>query len=339
MTDSSTERDVGGETPVRIHLVQVYVGPLPSYYPLFLSSCRFSPDVRFSIVSDREPPPHVPSNVTWVRWTLDEIRARLGQAVGTEVALEDGYKLCDFKPTFGRAFPDLIGDADYWGYIDPDVIVGDISGALAPALADRPDVLSTREDAWLTGALCLYRNTETVNALFLRAPSVPDVYRTPRCVRFAELCGRWRVAPGSLDDLVANGQQASMTDVVVDAAAEGVIRFRSVRGIAEPKTVGDGGEPFTIRVRDGVMRGDSERSFALVHLLFAKGDPWFRMPGWARVPDSFDVTERGVYAVGDRAGWVLSEPGRLLRGVLRSSRQTAERVVRGVRRRARPPEP
>ena len=321
----------------RIHLIQVYLGRLPSYYPLFLSSCRFSPDVQFSIVSDQPAPPAIPPNVRWVQTALTELRERLGEAVGVEVALHNGYKLCDYKPTFGAAFSDLIEGADYWGYVDPDVIVGDVAGALAPALAARPDVLATKDVFWLTGALCLYRNTEVVNSLFHRAPSVPTLYQNSTCVRFAEVCGRWTTPPGSPEVLSGAGHCVSMTDVVVEAAAKGDISFSSVRKISEPKTVGDGGNPFVIRVRNGTM-SDGKGSLALCHLVFAKSDPWYLVPSWDQVPDSFDITERGIYAVGDAAGWLLSEPRRLLMGAFKSAHHVAARGLSGVRRRVTPVE-
>lgn len=69
------------------------------------------------------------------------------------------YKICDFKPTFGHVFSDYLYDYDYWGYIDPDAIVGNLDSYLSAENLENHDVISggEKQSDWISGALSQYR--------------------------------------------------------------------------------------------------------------------------------------------------------------------------------------
>ena len=102
-------------------------GDYPWYLPYFLHSCRYNPDIDFLIFTDNQTSlTHLPHNVRLIPYSLEQFKTDAAKALGFEVAIEFGYKLCDFKPAYGFIFSDYIKKYDFWGYCDIDVIFGNI---------------------------------------------------------------------------------------------------------------------------------------------------------------------------------------------------------------------
>ena len=56
-----------------------------------------------------------------------------------DISLERPYKLCDFKPTYGYVFYDLIKDYKFWGHCDTDIIWGRIDNFITSDAMDKYD--------------------------------------------------------------------------------------------------------------------------------------------------------------------------------------------------------
>jgi hypothetical protein len=151
-------------------IISCWMGPLPPYLSLFLGSCRAHPTVSFLIPSDQPAPPRLPPNVRWLPLTLDDFNARASAALGTPVRVADGYKLCDFKPTLGVVFADEVGEADFWGYCDLDLVWGDLRAFLTETFLADSDLSSFRGPWWLSGALALSRTASAATRLYERIP-------------------------------------------------------------------------------------------------------------------------------------------------------------------------
>lgn len=103
------------------------MGEFPWYFPYFLHSCKFNPNINFVILTDNKSiPQNTPSNVRFLNYSLERFKADASKALGFNVAVNRGYKFCDFKPTYGYIFSDLIAGYDFWGHCDIDIIFGDI---------------------------------------------------------------------------------------------------------------------------------------------------------------------------------------------------------------------
>ena len=135
----------------QIVFIIVYIGEYPWFFPYFIHSCRYNPTIDFLIFTDNNDPNlELPSNVKLVSYSIDQFKADAAKALGFDVAVESGYKLCDFKPAYGYIFADYIKDYDFWGYCDVDVIFGNIRSFMTDELLDEYDIISARHD-YLTG--------------------------------------------------------------------------------------------------------------------------------------------------------------------------------------------
>lgn len=119
----------------------------------------------------------LPSNVRHVPLTLAQLLARLRATVGvrlTTLSASGTYgsgvssaKTNDFKPMFGVAFAELLRPYAWWGYLQEDLLVGDLRAFATEALLASADVLCPYLPPLnASGVLMLYRNTPRVNLIW-----------------------------------------------------------------------------------------------------------------------------------------------------------------------------
>jgi len=161
-------------------------GDYPWYFPYFIHSCRYNPTIDFLIFTDNQTPlKHLPPNVRLIPYLLKQFNTDATKALGFEVAVESGYKLCDFKPAYGYIFSDYIKEYDFWGYCDIDVIFGNIRAFMTDELLNEYDIISARHD-YLTGCFALYRNNQFMRELFKQSKDYQKVFTESRNFFFDE---------------------------------------------------------------------------------------------------------------------------------------------------------
>lgn len=144
--------------------------------PAFLVSCRANADVQWIIYGDVDPPPGVPSNVTFRRMAMQQLNDRCSRLLGTTTDIKR-RKLCDLKVTYGVLFADDLAPFDFWGCSDLDVVWGEIRRFATETRLRAHDIFSSRKEK-LSGHCTFYRNTPDVNRLFERIPDVRALLST-----------------------------------------------------------------------------------------------------------------------------------------------------------------
>lgn len=140
-----------------------YFGKLPKEQTqLWLKTCAKNPSVDWIIMTDDKTDYLYPSNVKIIYTTIKKLRKRIQEKFDFKISLESGYKMCDFRPTYGYVFEDLLKGYDYWGHCDlSDSIFGNIEKCLGGILDKGFDKIG------FLGNLTLYKNTNEVNKRFL----------------------------------------------------------------------------------------------------------------------------------------------------------------------------
>lgn len=149
-----------------------YFGQWPEYFQTWLNSCRYNRGITFYMVSDIPVDTYlVPDNVRVIPLSFIEVRQRVQTALPElNISLERPYKLCDYKPAYGRIFADLFEGHDYWGYYDIDTVWGDIEKFI-PDNADKHLI-----KIFPCGHLSFIKNISPYNSIF---EMVDDVEGTP----------------------------------------------------------------------------------------------------------------------------------------------------------------
>lgn len=88
------------------------------------------------------------------------------------IALPSPYKLCDFRPIYGKLFQQYINGADFWGFGDIDLIYGDIRQFITENVLQNYDLIS----GW--GHLTLVRNNDYWNNFYkIKQKDVPIIQK------------------------------------------------------------------------------------------------------------------------------------------------------------------
>lgn len=153
-------------------LILPYFGSFNNYFQLFLNSFWENNSFELLIFTDSNQKYEYPNNVKVIPYSLSMVKEKLETVLGFKVCLDAPYKLCDYKPTYGLVFEDYLREYEYWGHCDCDLIFGDLEHILLPLLED-----NYYDKLFAAGHLTLYRNTDSVNRLFMSQYLGKEIYR------------------------------------------------------------------------------------------------------------------------------------------------------------------
>lgn len=171
-----------------IVLILPFYGRLPWYFDFFLRSLEGkSFDVLF--VSDLVPKWY-PSNFHILKFDIASLSKLINDKLGTNVTLKNTYKLCDYKPMYGKIFEDYIKEYSYWAFGDCDLIYGDSLNQFLGEIVPKYNVISLRKH-WLSGPFTILRNTNLCVSLYKKATMLNDVFTNDEYMGFDELGGYW----------------------------------------------------------------------------------------------------------------------------------------------------
>lgn len=136
-----------------------------------------NPLIEFVIVTDLDDPALVPVNVRLVKMPLADVMDRLSGVIGSPLKFARLHKLCDCKPFYALAFPELVEGCDYWGYCDLDLFFGDLTPLIDMARSRKWDFISPWD--YTVGHCNLLRNEERVNRIALKTPNLVQRLAAP----------------------------------------------------------------------------------------------------------------------------------------------------------------
>lgn len=154
---------------MKVKIIGVYLGNLPSYFQLWLDSAGGNPKIDWLLYTDADIAEYtVPTNLQVVTRSFAQIKELVQNKLGYEPDLSTPWGLCKFRVAFGRIFEDDIKDADYWGWTDVDVIYGDLSLLLRECEVGYDKILPK-------GHLSLVRNDKSLTNGILANPLVSAI--------------------------------------------------------------------------------------------------------------------------------------------------------------------
>ena len=264
------------------------MGKYPWYVPYFIHSCRYNPTIDFIIITDNNDKNlELPANMKIIPCSVEQFKAKTFNALGFDVAIESGYKLCDFKPAYGYIFPDLIKDYDFWGYCDLDVIFGNIRLFMTDELLNEYDIISARHD-YLTGCFALYRNNPFMCELFMQSKDYRKVYTDSRNFFFDETNFAFEAFAENLHYSQIRTEVESMTHVVRRLQEENKLKalfeFQIVEGFA--------GNMLWNR---GTLIYRKQYEAMLYHLVRFKRKYSEETDLYRKIPDEFRIGKKKIY--------------------------------------------
>lgn len=144
----------------KIVLIVPYFGEFPNYFALFLKSCEYNKTIDWIFFSDIKTDIKYPDNVNVIEISFEELKHKIQEKFTFPITLDSPYKLCDYKPAYGYIFEEFIGDYDFWGYCDIDLLFGDLRKFLTNELLNSYDKIG------YLGHFSLYKNTKKLRMAF-----------------------------------------------------------------------------------------------------------------------------------------------------------------------------
>lgn len=146
---------------MKIIFIVPYYGNMPSYFKLFLQTCKNNSRYDWIFFSENNGKYDYPDNVRYVEMSWEKLRNLFQKKFEFPISLDSPYKLCDFRPAYGYIFEEYIGKYDYWGHCDIDLLFGDLDAFLTGEKIREFDKVGH------LGHMTLYKNDKVINKLFM----------------------------------------------------------------------------------------------------------------------------------------------------------------------------
>lgn len=274
----------------KIAIIIPWYGEIPTYLPLFLKGLEFNTsilDVLF--ITDLEVKDSVPTNFKKISLSWEDLNKRIKKSIGKEANLETPYKLCDFRPMYGRIFEEEIAEYEFWGYGDIDLIYGDLKRFLPFDGIEKYDVLTFRENL-MHGPFSILRNNSYIRNLYTKTNKLIDIISNPNCMAFDEavLSKPWRDGV-RLYNLIELDGTWDWSSIIQHEADNGKLklfeRYYCLEAIQS--------ESVLVYNRGKLNIGMEE--YAFFHWVYHKKLNNFHIPQWKVVPDNFFIHKSGFY--------------------------------------------
>lgn len=154
----------------KIAFIVPYFGKLRPWFEIWLKTASENKTIDFFIFTDNKPElfSECGKNIKLVFLTFEQCRHMIQEKYPFQIALNTPYKLCDFKPAYGEIFQDYLGEYDFWGYCDTDMVLGDLRQFLTESILDGFD----RIQSW--GPFALFRNDEQMRTHYRQQGVYPE---------------------------------------------------------------------------------------------------------------------------------------------------------------------
>jgi|ERR1700733_3845027 len=173
----------------KIGIISVWIGPLPSYFPLWVRSLEKNHSFDFLLFTDQLVATDKPDNLKIFNLSFQDLKNLISGKLSLDIDIERPYKLCDFRPAYGEIFADHLEGYDFWGSCDIDLLFGDLKKFITE------DLLISYKKIFSRGHLTLFRNEPAINAAYRSSLSVDykRIFRSPGNFAFDEWSGIHRI--------------------------------------------------------------------------------------------------------------------------------------------------
>lgn len=270
-----------------IALLIPYFGSFPDYFPFYLHSLQYNPELHVYILSDSYYAGELPSNCTIIEYSLDKFKLAVKEKLAISCEFNEPIKMCDYRPAYGLLFQEYISGYEYWAFGDLDVIYGDIINML-PDNWDSYDVISML-DKWVSGSLFILRNDKRINEIFKKSSAWENVYSSSVHYAFDECNHLYdRIKLG--EDILKIDENQSFSYLLKTEMLKGGIKAWFKYSIIKERIYFD---DYVLFNRGTVSQKDGNK-VAYFHMINQKRDPAFKIPLWDNIPEKYYIDRYGI---------------------------------------------
>ncbi|WP_426479743.1 DUF6625 family protein [Chryseobacterium sp. CBSDS_008] len=285
----------------RIALINCYFGKSwPEYFNHFLYSCKYNPDVDFLLFTNLEAPFHLP-NVHFIKISnLAEFSTIASEKLNLSINILDGYKLCDFKPTYGLIFQEYLKEYEFWGYCDIDIIFGNIRYFITEKLLKKYDVISPHKN-YPAGFFTLLKNNEQCINLFKQSKDYAHVLQNTRHFCFDECNFEFNLVH-TKDITDIKTEIESFTLVVRRLELQKEIKYYH-KNIVQEFVYSNVTHHW---VEGNIFNTVTEKQYLLIHLINLKDNPYFFIDPF-EAKGNFSISPQGIHYKSNKISYPLKK--------------------------------
>lgn len=278
----------------------------------YVESCRSNPSLEVMFVTDLDPFPDSPPNVSYYPLSLDQLKSRIQDLFGVDVSRIEPYKLCDFRPAFGLLFADALEGIDFWGYGDNDLVLGKVDEFITPEKLESYDILSFKQ-GHLQGPLTIYRNRPEINTLFKDGGEYKKIFANPKYLSFDEFGPSvFYVKIQQLEE-VRNCPKDNISVIAFNQALDNKIKVLAEQHGKEDLSHAD----ILVYENDQVRDYHSGTSYLFYHWVLEKRALWFQYPSWfEQRPSRFYMSTTGFYSESEFRTYRYRHAWRIFKGTI-----------------------
>ena len=288
------------KTKAKVAFINCYFGNFPDYFNLFLKSCSYNPDYDFLLFSDAPWSQPLPDNVHIIPFSFKKLCDLASEKLGFPINLDNPYKACDFKPSYGYILEEYLKEYSFWGLCDLDMILGNLKDMVWPHIKDA-DIFSAREE-YFSGALAVLRNTEKVNRLFLKSAKVKEIFQDNQFRGFDECHEDWQFLIDGGDIFESSKAKESFSYVLFRERDAGRIRLNFQTNILESRAqIFNSGAIWN----QGKVYSQG-REYSAIHFVATKRKFHFLLPKWRVAPEKIRISKLGLSYQSGLSGFIFS---------------------------------
>ena len=303
----------------KVAFIIPYFGKLPNFACFFFESTKHNFDFDFIFFTDIDTILET-KNVFVNKMQFSEFKQLASKKMELDIHFTSAYKLCEFKPVYGKIFEDYIPEYSFWGVCDIDLILGRLTHFITDELLDKIDVYSG-VSYYLSGSFFLFRNTPQLNLLYEKSIDYKQIFENEE-YRFFDECGPvWHeLAQGNSIEEVHAGID-SITHVIRRQEKEGKLKTYFADSILE--RTGDN----SVLIKKGAIIM-AEKEYLTLHFIYLKTTYHFFVPNWNPIPINYFVDTLGFHPMSSLSGLRYLTDGSVANKVRNKFNNIIKRVVK-----------
>ena len=145
--------------------------PLPEWWDIFITTFKQNSDVDLLILTDditwESKKEYQAKNIKYKHFKQDDINEVIKNKLNLKFTPQINHhrKFSEIRPMYGLLFSDDLNGYDFWGWLDPDIMIGNIRKFINDGVLNKYDIISGK-GRQIAGHHCILRNTDIVNNLF-----------------------------------------------------------------------------------------------------------------------------------------------------------------------------
>lgn len=208
----------------------------PCWFNYFLESCRYNPTIDWFLFSDCGSRNNLPENVKIIPLTFKDFKKLAAEKLKLKINFDIPYKICDFKPTYGKIYEEYLKDYDFWGHTDIDLIYGNIRKFITDDMLEEYDLISSAI-TYVCGHFTLFKNSEKMKYLYTKSRHHKQILQAKKHCVFDEVMilpnkfksknpvELWAHFAGGEDVRTFNFRWEDMTHTVLRLGDEGYLKY------------------------------------------------------------------------------------------------------------------